>query len=266
MRPIGTSVVALILAASIIGCSEERSDSYPIAGPSNSGSDIAPENEPLLLDDEVMGQESLLMATGSNDAPFDPQCIVEPDSVAGIGMPATLGDFAASFPSDAALIYGRTAVEHAAMCVNNQGRRAICALFAPEDFEANPRTFAENYAFNPDIEVIGLSANAVQCQTEEGVGPETSIEIAESIYGDALFSFADDDIRREFVTFENGPAGLQFRAIADDNLPEDDGNPIGASAGDYSDAAPDATGRTETRGYRPGARILEIRVAAPGAQ
>lgn len=83
-------------------------------------------------------------------------------------------------------------------------------------------------------------------QTAEGVGPTTTIAEAEAVYGPATLSWSPDDESREFVFFENGPAGrIAFRTPGIG----------GTNVGIYPD------GEFETDEYEEGAAIASVWVS-----
>ena len=83
-------------------------------------------------------------------------------------------------------------------------------------------------------------------QTAEGIGPGTSIEEAERIYGPATLSYHYEAESREFVTFENGPEDIWFRTGSGDE------------AGVYAEQAGPYF---QTQTYREGATIRTIWVS-----
>lgn len=76
-------------------------------------------------------------------------------------------------------------------------------------------------------------------QTAAGVGPGTSIAVAESQYGQATLAYNTELESREFVSFENGPENILFRTGS------------GAEAGVYSST----DSYNETQEYRADAKI-----------
>lgn len=79
-------------------------------------------------------------------------------------------------------------------------------------------------------------------QTAEGIGPRTTIEEAEAAYGDATLAYSVENESREFVRFENGPEGIDFRTGT------------GPEAGVYESRG----GYSETTEYQPGAVIQSV--------
>ena len=105
-------------------------------------------------------------------------------------------------------------------------------------------------ASEPDDELSLFIISGNTLRTAEGVGPGTTIEEAEEIYGDATLNWDPDQEGREFVSFENQPEGrIQFRTpgIA------------GTNVGIYED------GEFETTEYEDGAAIAAIWISCvPG--
>lgn len=105
-------------------------------------------------------------------------------------------------------------------------------------------------ASEPDDELSLFIISGDTLRTAEGVGPGTTIEEAEEIYGDATLTWDPDQEGREFVSFENQPEGrIQFRTpgIA------------GTNVGIYEDD------EFETNEYEDGATIAAIWISCvPG--
>lgn len=100
-----------------------------------------------------------------------------------------------------------------------------------------------------DNDVIqGLLTQNSAFQTVEQVGPGTSLEAAEAVYGKATLSYNTENESREYARFANQPAG---------NLSFGTGNGNTITAGIYP--AP-ASGYNETQQFRPEAAIESILV------
>lgn len=85
-----------------------------------------------------------------------------------------------------------------------------------------------------------------QFQTPEGIGPGSTLESAESVYGTASLNYNTDNEMREYVSFANQPEDLSFRS---------DGEP-GNFAGLYE--GDEGSSYHETQNFRLDARIGSI--------
>lgn len=92
-------------------------------------------------------------------------------------------------------------------------------------------------------------------KTGKGIGPGTSLQQAEAVYGDATLRYNTANEGREFVTFANEPTfNLSFRlgSVGDGTL-----------AGIYSRSAGEFN---ETHQYRPDAKITSVLVDCRGLE
>lgn len=83
-------------------------------------------------------------------------------------------------------------------------------------------------------------------ETAEGIGPGTTIEMAERVYGAASLSYHTQAESREFVRFENGPENISFRTGTGDEA-----GIYSADSGEYY----------QTDEYREGATIRSVWVS-----
>jgi hypothetical protein len=103
-----------------------------------------------------------------------------------------------------------------------------------------------------DRDPIGILMTKNRAYTTiEGVGPDTTIARAASIYGPATLSFNWDDEAREYVRFVNQPSSMLFRTQGQPNDFD----------GQYATTQGDAFHSTTT--YRSTAAISAVWVSAP---
>lgn len=143
---------------------------------------------------EPVGDESLgeyaegatLVTVEAGDRPptYDPECAITEQSVAGVPLGPTLGDFAAAFPAGSRLVFRPNAmVDIGQLCLVTGGEPQICADFLSYGITA----------YSPDIELAQIAVQGGQCRTPEGVGPGSTIEQAAAAYGPPTFSFNYDN-------------------------------------------------------------------------
>lgn len=246
-----TTLALLSLLPLAMACTAETS-SDESGDPTATSADDS--TDPLTLDDSLTGEGLLVQATGGADAPFDPECVIDEDRIAGVRIPATLGDFAQSFPAPTALrFHPAFMVDFGAFCTMSAGEDAICAIF--ESYEV------EDYS--PAIEVVGMAVYAPQCRTGAGVGPGSDIATAVAAYGAASFGFNYGNEGREYVSFANAPQNYSFRADSPGSDAPPEGNwPGGRFGGDYTDVEGEGGEFFETQTARPGATIWEVWISS----
>ncbi len=244
-----------VVAFALAGCSEDGASSHNVEGEAisdntnakTSGSE-AGEQRLLILDEEVNGTR-VNVPEGSGNATFDPDCIIAENSVAGVAVPSTLGDFVGAFPAGTVLSFEPNfMVDFGALCARSGGEDAICTMFESYDVEG----------YRPDIEAQGLAVYSDRCRTGEGVGPGTSITDAVRGYGNASFAFNYDNEGREYVSFADAPKAYSFRAESEtgEAMQGDGLRPPGRHGGNY--AGVQGEGYFETGVTQPDARIWEI--------
>ncbi|MBC2777635.1 hypothetical protein [Parasphingopyxis marina] len=234
--------------AALAACSgEAQSDASAV--PDETAVEPAAEANLLVLDPTVGEGGTPVDSAGVNEI-FDPECVITEDGVANLGMPATLGEFVEAFPARTVLtFYPSYMVDFGALCARSDGEDAICAIF-------------ENYEIESYAGGIGISAFSVQsdvCRTAEGVGPGSPIADAVAAYGPATFGFNYDNEGREYVRFENEPAGYAFRAesATGEALEGDIVRAPGRHGGDYAGVSGDGS-YFETDRAQPDATLWEI--------
>ncbi|MBC7986710.1 MAG: hypothetical protein H7X93_08585 [Sphingomonadaceae bacterium] len=243
---------ALVAAVLLAGCTPSNGES--IAANEQGAATVEP------VGDEQLGEhaEGAQLVTVEASAPgrptYDPACAITEQSVAGVPLGPTLGDFAAAFPAGSRLVFRPNAmVDIGQLCLVTGGEPQICA-----DFLSYGIT---EYA--PDIELAQISAHGDQCRTAEGVGPGSTIEEAAAAYGRPNFSFNYDNEGREYVSFANAPQPYAFRARSEQTLAmqEEGGTwPNGEFAGDYRGIASDQNGFFETTIAYPESALWELTV------
>ncbi len=183
---------------------------------------------------------------------FEENCLITESSIAGIGSPLTLGDFAGAFPVGSKLVFEPSyMVDLGSFCLIQNNQERVCTFF----FEA------EVDGWDPEEEATGLFTSDPACRTELGIGPGSLVSDAVEAYGAADFAFSYDNEGREYVGFERMPGRMGFRvssrqgeALVADVRTSQNGEeihwPNGEFGGDYrasdtpymtSVALPDAT-------------------------
>lgn len=203
--------------------------------PETAAPGISDETLELLAGDEAPSDELVSFSV-------PPEELITGEGI-GLARPgATLGALQAALGDAPARFEQRFMVDLSAVCVDDDdGSELYCAAF-PET--AQPRT---------DTEILMVVTRHPRFRTQEGVGPGVRLADAEVVYGDAFLNYSLDNESREYVEFDDGPAGsIGFRPV----------NPAaqGELAGVYED---DEDGFQETDVYRPGAVIGAVEVTAP---
>lgn len=255
------STMAILAALAVTGCmaEAERDSDSPAAAPAVADvmepDRTAPASPTRLVPDGEVGGDAVAIRSEGGNPRFDDSCVITQDSVAGIAMPDTLGEFVSAFPAGTTLsFYPAYMVDFGKLCLRADGADALCADFESYDVEQ----------YRPGIEVVGLSVYARQCRTPEGIGPRSPVAEAARAYGAPTFAFTYDNEGREYLSFADGPEGIAFRAesegaAADTTSP---GVPNGPYGGDYGDVEGDGS-YFETEAYYPDAEIREVYVSGP---
>ena len=207
----------------------------------------------LVLDNET-ADGATLVESGGSAASFDADCVISETGAAGIGMPATTGDFVEAFPAGTGLSFQPVyMVDFGALCARADGEDALCVIFESYDVEE----------YRPDIPVMAMGVYADQCRTAEGVGPGSSIADTVAAYGAARFGFSYENEAREYVSFASAPDAYSFRAESETAAAAElEGNqPSGRFGGDYTGVEGDSY--FETNVAQPDASLWEIWISTP---
>lgn len=256
MRISHSGVAMAVLALSACSADQATGQDTEAEGSVAAADETGGAPEQLILENGVADGAIRVEGTAPvGSASFDPECLIEENGVAGIGAPATLGNFAAAFQQGTVLsFYSTFMVDFSALCARSDGGDAICALAFAED----------DYA--PDAGVESLIVASPVCNTLAGVGPGTPVATAVEAYGAATFSFSWENEGREFVSFANAPQNYIFRArseAAEANAANGGMNsPGGEHGGDYSGVEGDGSYFESDTGY-PDAEIREVWISWP---
>lgn len=246
------TILAAMTALGLAGCTESETQAEQVP----EGAILEPDaREPAmagggLVPDAAAGPDAVEVTAAGANPRFDPSCLITEDSVAGIAMPDTLGQFVSAFPADTVLsFYPTYMVDFGKLCLRANSADALCANFESYDVED----------YDPDIAVVGLSVYAPQCRTAEGIGPGSAVRETVEAYGIPTFAFNYDNEGREYVDFADQPTNLTFRAESEkaaDDLTSP-GVPNGPYAGDYRETEGDGS-YFETPNYYPDGVIVEV--------
>lgn len=252
----GTVCLALALAACTADAETNGEEEASAEAEDADGADAGGAPELLMLDTEVAdGAERVDGTASAGGAAFDPECLIEEQRVAGIDLPATLGDFAGAFPERTALsFHSLFMVDLSALCVRSDGEDAICAIAFAED----------SYSAGAAVESVIVSSPV--CNDASGVGPGTPVSTAIEAYGEPTFGFSWDNEGREYVSFADAPSNFLFRARSDTADAEAQSGgpnvPGGEHGGDYRGVEGDGS-YFETSTAYPDAEIREVWISRP---
>lgn len=211
---------SLLLVGSLVmllGCQETTP---PTAGdtPTTDESVTAPPTEDGSPSEETPGASPDASSTQISATAF---------GIAELGM--TLGDLKAALPEATFEVQSPFMVDFDAIAVSQNGEVQFYILYLAGD------TFDDNAI------IQGMLTENPAYRTAEGIGPGSPIAEAEAAYGNATLAYNTENESREYVRFEQHPAGnLAF------------GTGSGAEAGVYPEV--DASYH-ETEEYRPDATI-----------
>ncbi|MGA1262811.1 MAG: lysozyme inhibitor LprI family protein [Prochlorothrix sp.] len=189
-------------------------------------------------DEAIEGEGSTIAAevqSESDAAASD--WVITPDGLGPVKVGMTLGDLKAELGPD----YQFTAID--AFMVDFgavEVSRGDEALFYLLYFVGEPLTDSDP--------ITWIQVESDRFTTPEGIGPGSTIEEAEAVYGAATLNYNTDNEMREYVFFKDQPEGFSFRT---------DGEP-GAFAGLYE--LEEGESYQETQNYRPDATIASLMI------
>lgn len=193
-------------------------------------------------------------ANGPGGATYASECAITENSVSGVPVAATLGEFVAAFPVGSRLVFTPNAmVDIGQLCLVTDEEAQVCADFLSYEITE----------YSPDIELAQVAVYDDQCRTAEGVGPGSTIEQTVAAYGAASFGFNYGNEGREYVAFADAPQAYGFRARSEQTIAmQEEGGiwPNGEFAGDYRGATDDENGEYQTTRFYPASTLWEVTV------
>jgi hypothetical protein len=168
----------------------------------------------------------------------DPAFLISENGIGPAQLGMTLGDLKAALPPDTEYsVESPFIVDFDAISVAQGGDTQFYLLYLSGE------------AFTDDDIIQGVLTTNPDYKTAEGVGVSTPIQEAETHYGQATLSYNLANESREYVRFENHPAGnLAFGLRGG-----------GAASTDYQGIYPDsAADYNETQEYVDGAAIQTV--------
>lgn len=227
-RWLSVSVSAVLIT--LAGCG--RAPDLPESSPSDQDT-VSESSDPA----ERISQEADTEDDASTES-VDPAFLISEDGIGLAQLGMTFGDLKAALPPDTEyIVESPFIVDFDAIAVTQGGDIQFYLLYLSGD------------SFTDEDIIQGVLTTNPAYTTAEGIGVDTPIQEAETRYGDATLSYNLANESREYVRFENHPAGnLAFGLRGG-----------GADSNDYQGIYPDSTAEyNETQEYVDGAAIQTV--------
>jgi hypothetical protein len=217
----------LTMAALLVGC---NSSSNPSAVQSPTASAIA--SSPTPSSSPAESSPSASPQPSASEAP-----IISAEGIGAARLGMTLGELKQALGPEVELkVQAPFIVDFDAVAVRQKGETQYYILYLA------------GQSFTDQDAIQGLFTDNPQYRTAEGVGPGTTLQEAEQVYGKATLSYNTQNESREYARFERQSAS---------NLSFATGNGNAQPAGIYSSPTSEYN---ETQEFRPDATIQSVLV------